>query len=129
MKFGKLEKFITKRVLILFSILTILNSVFLNNKLLFFIGLTLGSVLSLFRFFVMDSALTGILILKNGFGNKKAAIKYIFSLLVTLIFLLIAAIINKWVMLGMMAGILIVPLVVMLNSITEGLKITHNNFE
>lgn len=129
MIYGSLEKFITKRVLILFFILTILDSVLLSNKLLFFIGLVLGSLVSLFRFFFMDKALTSILILKSEGGNKKVPVIYFISLLVTFSLLILASIINKWVMLGTMTGILVVPFVVMINSLTEGLRITHNNFE
>lgn len=126
---GQLERFITKRMLILFSILTILDSALLDNKLLFFVGLVLGSLLSLLRFFIMGNALTGLLTLKSESNNKKVIIKYIVSQLVALIFFVLAIIVNKWVLLGMMTGILIVPSVVLINSITEGLGLTHNNFE
>jgi fatty-acid desaturase len=58
-----------------------------------------------------------------------SVVLFAISQLILLPLLFIAYFINQWVFAGFVTGILLVPLVIMINSITEAFGITKNHFE
>lgn len=126
---GKLEKFIIKRWLILFIILSILILLFFEFKQNLLIGLFLGSILSLLRFFIMGSSLNNLLGLSKSSAVTYSLLRYVINQMLVFFLLVILSQINMWMLCGAMVGVMIVPFIVIVNSITEGLGLTHNNFE
>jgi len=127
---NKLQKFIFRKVLILFFLLSILSLVFMQNKLIIVSGILLGTVFSLLRFSYMGNTFYSLLMLKNPSMNvNKSILRYIILQLFTIVFLVILAKYNILYLVSSVVGILSVSLVVVVNSVTEGLGITKNNFE
>ena len=65
-------------------------------------------------------------------GAKAAAggtAAFMISQFILILALALACFISIWVLCGLIAGLLIIPTVVMINSVTEALGITKNNFE
>lgn len=127
---GKIELFMLKRVLILLLILTAVNVIFFKEKRIIFIGLVIGALCGLLRFSFMAKTYNQIL----GIGNSSRATivsltLFITSLLGTVAILVTSIITNLWLFGGVTTGILFVPFILTINSLTEGLGITHNNFE
>lgn len=54
---------------------------------------------------------------------------FAFNQLLLIVLLVVAYSIDRWLFAGFVGGILLVPLTVMINSITEALGITKNHFE
>jgi hypothetical protein len=131
---SKIEQFVAKRVLMFFIILAILDIVFIDNRWIVFIGLVLGGIISVLRFSSYALVFSGIISseFRNNQNNhtvRNSLILFIINQLVLLPLLFIAIKINLWFFTGVVAGMLLVPLVLFINCITEPLKITHNNFE
>jgi len=131
---SKLEKFVAKRVLIFFVILAILDMVLIKEKWLVLSGLLIGGAFSVFRFGSYSMLFTNLLTpTSDGNTKKHAALKstliFILNQSILLLLLFLAMKISSWYFAGIVAGILLVPFVLLVNGITEALSITHNNFE
>lgn len=128
--FSKLDLFVLKRVLILLVLLMIIDVAFFEDKGVIFAGLLLGAACGLTRFFFMSQTYRRLL----GRGTPSqttfiALFAFIVSLLGTIAVLVASIITNLWLFGGATAGILLVPIILTINSLTEGVGITHNNFE
>lgn len=127
---SKLEKFIIKRALIIFIILSIISSVLAKEKWFSLAGLALGSVFSFIRLKALESALSGILISRARLSASAfMAIKYAVNQIALIFLLFVSVKYNIWFFIGMTAGILLVPLTILLNGICAGFSIMHNNIE
>jgi hypothetical protein len=130
----KLEKFVAKRSLIFFILLAILDIVFIHRRWFLLTGLLLGGILSNLKFSSYALVFSKMIAYNNGnsqhrYGTGKSIIYFIMNQLLILPVLFLALKFNLWFFIGVVAGILLVPLVLFINCITEPLKITHNNFE
>ena len=127
---SKVEKFVAKRVAILLCFLSVLDFLILKQKWLVFAGLLAGCASALLRFGLLAAS---IFKLSSHSDKKTACAKsvtgYIKNLLILSLLLGASLILNKWFAAGVIAGIFTVPFILFLNSLTEGLGITHNNFE
>lgn len=131
---SKLEKFVAKRVLIFFIILAILNIVFNDERWYLLFGLMFGGIFSTFKFVTYAVVLKKALVIEseNGkarLGTKNSLLTFIISQIILLPVLFLSLKFNQCFFTGIVIGILLVPLVIFINCITELLKITHNNFE
>jgi hypothetical protein len=130
---SRLERFIAKRVIIYILLLSIIDVIMLENKWFVLIGLIVGALLSVVKFSCNAWVLAGILGVDQAKRKKLSpgisAVLFTFSQLILLPLLFLAYYINQWVFAGFVAGILLVPLVIMINSITEAFGITKNHFE
>ncbi|NTW72359.1 MAG: hypothetical protein HGA49_08975 [Eubacteriaceae bacterium] len=124
-----LAGFIIKRVLILFGILVLLDLIFLNQRGYVLAGLLLGTAFGILK---LNSTLS---MLKNVLpkGESSQAVRrslrnYLIGNLGTAVVLIAAVITNLWFFAGTVVGLLLVTLTILINSITEVLHITHNNF-
>ncbi|MCX8129562.1 MAG: hypothetical protein N3I35_05600 [Clostridia bacterium] len=127
---SKIEKFIVRRVLVLFFVLVIVDLVFLHHKWFILLGLILGSLFSVFKF----SSTATMYMRFLGHHDKNTVImrsilKYILNQLATVALLVVSILFNFYLFIGTTAGILLVPSVLFINALTEGFGITHNNFE
>jgi len=125
-----LEKFIAKRVIILLAVLIILDLAFLKDKLFALAGLCAGGAIGLLKFGFMGRMFSGILSTNKGLSaGKRYLLWYIGSLIGLIAALAASAVINLRLFGGITAGVLAVPFVIFVNSLTDGMGITHNNFE
>lgn len=126
---SKIEIFIIKRILIFYFLLTVLAILFVDQKVFVLSGLTVGAGAGLLRFCSTASMLAGYMLRDNPGVTGNGVIRYIVNMVATIALLTVSLIYDKWFFAGTAAGILIVPLAITLNGITEGLGITHNSFE
>lgn len=131
---SKLEKFLAKRVLFIFCVLTIYSVVFIGQRWFALAGLAIGGLFSILKlgsyvwiFSKIISPAIGNEPLKHGIG--KSVINFVVNQIIVLLVLFISLKINQWFFIGAVAGILLVPAAIMINSFTEALRITNNNFE
>jgi hypothetical protein len=127
---SKLEKFIAKGVLVVFVILTVLDLMLIQKKWFVLIGLFIGGLFSLIKFsstaFIFSNLIYKL--------DKKAivlrsVITYIINQCIAIGLLFVAAKINLWLLAGMTAGILLVPLVIFLYCISRAFSKSNNIFE
>ncbi len=130
----KLERFIAKRVLICVILLTIIDLVLLEHKWFVLIGLIPGAIFSLAKFGSYAWVFGKILGVSSKAGLDKLApgssiAVFMLNQFILLPLLFIAYFLHQWIFIGFIAGILLVPFVVMINCMTEGIGITKNHFE
>ena len=130
----KLEKFIAKRSLLFFVILAILDIVLFKNRWYCLVGLFLGGIFSVSKFRSYSMVFTRIIgsasiNVKNSHAVRNSLIVFFINQIILLPILFISLKFNSWFFMGIVAGILLVPLVLMINTITEPLRLTHNNYE
>lgn len=124
-----LEKFIAKRVLILAIIVYMISFAFIPHKLAILAGLITGTFFGILRFSTMARTFSDIIINSKTGAATISVIKYVINFILTIILICFSLIYSAWFFAGMITGILLVPFVIIINGITEGLGITHNNFE
>lgn len=127
----RLERFITKSVLIVFVILSIAGMVCIENKYYFFFGLLAGTLLGILRFGAMSNTLSKLLqksvCVKQPVFNNILFI--ILNQLIVVAMLAISLAISIWFFAGMVSGVLSVPFVVFIYSILNGLGILKSYYD
>jgi hypothetical protein len=131
---SKLEQFIAKRVLIFFIVLAILDIVFINKRWFVLIGLMLGGVLSILKFGSYAMFFEKLIVSvssnhKKNHGAGSGIIVFVLNQLILIPVMFITMKINYLLFEGFVSGVLLVPFVLLVNCITEVIRITHNNFE
>lgn len=133
MFYSSVEQFVLKRLLICFILLSIIDMAVIENRWPALIGLAAGTVLSAVKFCSNAAAYASLFGVKKqgvsaGLGQRTARVIFLINQIILLPFLLIAYYIGQWFFWGFVAGILTIPLLIMLNSITEAFGITRNHF-
>lgn len=128
MSSNKVEKFLLRKSVVLILILIGLSQVVFRINLAIFLGLIIGYFVSLIRLRVLSSAAKGVLsrFKKNNIGS---GLNYIGVQIITILVLVVAIKISIPVFLAASLGILTIPITIMINSFTEFLGATRNNFE
>lgn len=131
---NKLAKFVAKRVLICCIILSIIVVVVFEKRWYLLVGLLFGSLVSLAKlgsyawvFGRIISANAGVTLKKT--GASKSILVFAINQILLLPILYIAYKFSIWSFAGFITGILLVPFVIMINSVTEAIGVTKNNFE
>lgn len=125
----KITHFLLKRVLVLYVILLVIDLIFIDKKWLALTGLTVGMGIGLLKFKSTALVLSKLISTDESKKHtKRNILLYVVSQLLVIIFLGLALLLSIWLFAGFTAGILLVPLAIIANSITEFLGITHNNF-
>lgn len=131
---NKLANFVAKRVLICCLFLSIIVLIWLEHRWFTLLGLLLGSAFSITKFgsytwifkrIVSDAAGPA----QKAHSARSGMLGFLVNQIVIFPLLLAAFFVDQWFFTGMVAGILLVPFVIMINCVTEALKITSNNFE
>ena len=131
---SKQERFLAKRVAIFALILIIIDLIFIKVKWFALCGLVIGSLLSILKLASYAMVFTKIIFSqagdnKNKFGAVKTLLNFVINQIIVILALFISIKVNLWLFIGFAAGVLLVPFVIMVNILSEALKITHNNFE
>lgn len=122
-------KFFIKRVFILYIILLIVCFLIRNQRIPIIIVLTITVLFSIIRFAMLE----GILKTIGPKANRNNAViiiimLYIFSLVIVGGMVVIAIRIGIYAIFAALIGSLAVEVIIMINSITEALGITRNQF-
>lgn len=130
----KLTVFIAKRVLICYILLSIIDVVLMTQRWFILVGMFLGVVISLIRFGSYGFVFTGIVLAnsvaaRKGFSVFSSLAIYVINQLVLIPVLYIAFKFNQYFFAGVFIGIMLLPFTIFINSLTEALGITHNDFE
>ena len=127
---SRLEKFIAKRVLIFFIVLAILVVVFFSHRFFILAGLTVGGVFSILRLNSLTAAFSRILLQNVDKGAVRIVVtRFVINSVIAIVLLAASLNFNQWFFGGVAAGIFLVPLVIIVNALTEASGITRNNFE
>jgi hypothetical protein len=127
---SKLDKFILKRAAVLVIILTAADIAFLGGNRWFVLGgLLLGTVVSLGRMLSNEWILKVTFKVSKGKALAGSIAAFTINQLALVPIILLAYFLNIWLFCGLIAGFLVVPAIVMMNSITEAFGITKNSFE
>ena len=124
------ENFIAKKALIFSPLLTIVSLVWLDKWYVYLAGLIIGILASLFKIYFMGDVYTRLLISSNEqrpsvrFSTLKLIAMQLFSFFV----LVVSSIMGFQGLIGAFLGILIVPGVIFVNSITEYIGLSKNKF-
>lgn len=129
----KLVVFVGKRVLFCCAILTIIDVILLENKWFILAGLLLGSAFGLLKFgsneWISDKVVQSSIDSSAKEASAKSSMLVIILNQILVFPVLFAAfLVNNWFLTGAVAGILLVPFVLLVNGITEATGITRNNF-
>lgn len=126
----KIERFFAKRALIICSFVAILELTFFREHTIMLAGLAAGTVFSLLRLNSYVSTFSK-LFSADGETNAvgKVVAKFIVNSFLVIISLTVSVLYDRYFFFGILSGIFTVPLVIILNSITEALGITNNKFE
>lgn len=127
---SKLIRFLAKRAAILLVLLSAADIALLGqNRWLILAGLLAGACISVGRVSSNEWMLKKVF---QSSGNQAATGSIVLSTMSLLLLMPVIAItyfLNIWALYGLIAGLLNVPVVIMVNSITEAFGITKNNFE
>ena len=129
MKLSSLEKFIAKRVLIIFGVLVILNLIFVSQRMYVMLGLIIGSVFGFMRFSSFGATISRLVLHDKSSTIKETFIRYMVNHVAMIVLCAVSIKYSLWMFTGVIAGVLIIPGIIMINGITEGLGVTHNRFE
>lgn len=127
---SKLVRFIVKRVAVFLAVLSVADLAFLgNNRWLVLAGLAVGTLLSVARLMGNEWLFRKIFQFTGGKAVAGSILVFTGLQLILLPVILLVYLVSTWVLYGFLAGVMAVPAVVMVNSVTETFKITKNNFE
>lgn len=131
---NKLASFIAKRVLICCILLSIIDLILLEHRWHVLVGLLLGSAFSVLKLSSYTWIFERIVHAATSTPQKtnsarSSMLGFLINQIILLPILFAAYFINQWFFTGIVVGILLVPFVIMINCVTETLKITNNNFE
>ncbi|WP_010246356.1 hypothetical protein [Acetivibrio cellulolyticus] len=125
-----LQKFLIKRVLIFFIVLLIINLIFLDQRWLIAIGLICGTIFGILKFLYTSNFITSLISIDNkSFVAARTLVKFMLAQMATLVLIAVSIKFNMWFFAGVLTGVLLIPAVIMVNSITEALHISHNKFQ
>lgn len=124
------EKFIAKRVLFAVGVLSLADFLFVEQRWMTFAGLLCGGIFGILRFCSLSGLITKLLAQSSTQAAvTKSIFSYIINIFVLIVLISASILYNGWFAAGVVTGVLLVPLVIMVNGITEGIGITHNNFK
>jgi thiamine transporter ThiT len=124
-----LMKFLIKRVIIFFVVLEIINLILLDQKWFVATGLICGTIFGILKFIYTSKFISHLIGVEERFTSGRVFIKFVLSQMTTMVLIAIAIKFNMWFFAGTLTGILLIPAVIMVNSITEALQISHNRFQ
>lgn len=130
MKAKALQCFIKTRIIIVYIVLLIISLILFDNRWNIVIGLTCGVVFGILKYIGASRFISNILVQREEkLFLARILVKFLSLQVVNVLFMAVSISINLWVFLGVVAGILLIPLIILVNSLTEVLGISHNNFQ
>lgn len=116
-----LVRFMAKRVAVLAVLATIIFLLLCGFTLPGIAGIWLGAFLGVYRMYVSSRVIA-----KTGGGAAGPVIAQVGLLLVSLAVLLVSALVDVLLFAGVAVGLLLAPLFICINALTERIGLTHN---
>lgn len=127
---SKLVRFMVKRAAVFFAVLSAADLAFLgNSRWVVLAGLAVGTLLSVARLMGNEWLFQKIFQMTGGKAAAGSILVFTGLQLILLPIIMILYFISVWMLYGFVAGIMAVPVIVMINSFTETFGMTKNNFE
>lgn len=126
---SKTEIFLIKRsVIIIFGLIILSLIVFKFNKEIIN-GLICGYLVSLLRLKVLAGTIKEIVSIRIKKTLKRSRFKYLLVQLLTVVILVVAIKVSILFFLSFFVGLISIQITILINSVTELIGITKNNFE
>lgn len=130
LKAKALQCFIKTRIIIVYIVLIMISLVLFDNRWNIVIGLTCGSVFGILKYIGASRFISNILLQREeNVSLARIFVKFLSLQAVTVLLMTVSLSISLWSFLGVVAGILLIPLIILINSLTEALGLSHNNFQ
>lgn len=126
---GSLEKFIVTRSLVVMLAFSIVAVIFFSGRWAFLAGLALGYGTVILKLYAMGRMLDGLLVRRQSPAFLGGLVQYLLRFGLLFLIMVVSAVIDTWMLFGSLAGAIALPIVVMVNGMTEAMGLTHNNFE
>lgn len=112
-----------------YMILIIIAIVLFNNGWNIVVGLTCGTVFGVLKYIGMSKFILNIVFKEQKRSYLEVFTKFLVSQVITALLLVVTLKINLRIFLGAVVGILLIPVIITINGLTEALGISHNNFQ
>jgi hypothetical protein len=127
---SEILKFFVKRACILYAIALIICMMISGDRILMILSLTVGVILSLLRFAVLESVFKHLL---SSRASKKQAVAvslviYLLNLVIIGITVVLAMQFGIYSFLAVLVGTLSIIIITMINAVTEAFGITKNHY-
>lgn len=120
-------KFLLKRILVAATVFSILAFFIDGYNFFASLAVILGSVAAGYKLILWNRAFEALRV-NSGKGGGKFTAMFVFVLVMTLVLMIVLAMVNVSLLLCFVAGYLTLPAIILINSLTEGLNITKNNW-
>lgn len=110
MNLDKFSKYILSRVFILMFLIGVADIAFIDSRWQLLAGLVFGSFTGIARFFINRRILGILLTSAANYAGILSVLVFILNMLLLIFFMVIAALLDVNIFLGIAAGILLVPL-------------------
>jgi len=124
-----LRHFIKIRVAVVYTFLIVVSLIFFNDRWYLVMGLTCGSIFGVMKYIAAARFISNILLQNEKTHYLRVFTKYLSLQAVTILLMAVSIRINMWSFYGITAGLLLLPAIITVNSLTEALGISHNNFQ
>lgn len=129
LKDSDLRDFIKIRVVVVYTFLIIVSLIFFSDRWYIVMGLTCGSIFGIMKYKATAKFISNILLQGEKTQYLKVFTKFLSLQAVTVLLMAVSIRINMWSFYGTAAGLLLIPAIITVNSLTEALGISHNNFQ
>jgi|GEM_PF-738997 len=125
-----LQRFLKVRTIIFLVALLILNFVFIDKKWSTAAGLICGSLLGMLKFAVTSKYISG----EFRQGEKRPTqrnmfVKYLLIQPANILLIAVSIYFGLRFFFGVVGGVLLLPVIILINIFTEALGLSHNNFQ
>lgn len=130
MKDNILQNFIKTRIIIIYIVFVITSFMLVDNKWNIVMGLTCGLIFGIIKYISFSRFISSILIqVEKKPRFRGMFVKFLSLQVVNALLMLVSIKVSLYFFLGVVAGILLIPLIIVANSLTEALGLSHNNFQ
>jgi len=124
-----LQGFLKIRLIIVYMILIIISIILFNNRWDIVIGLTCGTLVSVMKYIEISRFISKILKRERKRLYSKVFAKIMSLQIITALLMAVAIKFDLQFFWGFVSGVLLIPVIITINGITEALGISHNNFQ
>lgn len=125
-----LQKFILKRIIIFIALIIIIDFLFLKGNTKFIAGLIVSSIFGFMKFNSYSIVLKGLSELKDTKNVFLISfVRFVAGQGAIILLMALSIKYDIYFFYGVLGGVMIIPLIIFINSITEGTGITKNMFQ
>lgn len=129
MKDKVLHDYMKIRIVIVYMLLVITSLIFFDNRWNMVIGLTCGALVGILKYIALSKYISNILFKEQGKQYLRIFVNFLSLQAITILLMVFSIKISLWSFFGIVAGLLLIPAIITINSFTEALGMSHNNFQ